>query len=73
VNLSAVLADSVAQAAQASVQIAASNQQQMAGHKPGNIGHGEHQTGGSTQTAASTKQAEMAARNLYDLAQKINN
>jgi methyl-accepting chemotaxis protein len=26
---------------------------------------------GSAQTAASTKQAEMAARNLYDLAQKI--
>jgi methyl-accepting chemotaxis protein len=65
-----VLADSVAQAAQASVQIAASNQQQMAGISQVTSAM-ENIKQGSTQTAASTKQAEMAARNLYDLAQKI--
>jgi methyl-accepting chemotaxis protein len=60
----------VAQAAQASVQIAASNQQQMAGISQVTSAM-ENIKQGSTQTAASTKQAEMAARNLYDLAQKI--
>ena len=65
-----VLADSVAEAAQASVQIAASNQQQMAGISQVTSAM-ENIKQGSTQTAASTKQAEMAARNLYDLAQKI--
>jgi methyl-accepting chemotaxis protein len=65
-----VLADSVAEAAQAAVQIAASNQQQMAGISQVTIAM-ENIKQGSTQTAASTKQAEMAARNLNELAQKI--
>ena len=65
-----VLADSVAEAAQAAVQIAASNQQQMAGISQVTIAM-ENIKQGSNQTAASTKQAEMAARNLSELAQKI--
>ncbi len=65
-----ILADSVAEAAQAAVQIAASNQQQMAGISQVTIAM-ENIKQGSTQTAASTKQAEMAARNLNELAQKI--
>ena len=65
-----VLADSVAEAAQASVQIAASNQQQMAGISQVTSAM-ENIKQGSAQTAASTKQAEMAARNLNELAQKI--
>jgi methyl-accepting chemotaxis protein len=65
-----ILADSVAEAAQAAVQIAASNQQQMAGISQVTTAM-ENIKQGSTQTAASTKQAEMAARNLNELAQKI--
>ena len=65
-----VLADSVTEAAQAAVQIAASNQQQMAGISQVTTAM-ENIKQGSTQTAASTKQAEMAARNLNELAQKI--
>jgi len=65
-----VLTDSVAEAAQTAIQIAASNQQQMAGISQVTSAM-ENIKQGSAQTAASTKQAEMAARNLYDLAQKI--
>jgi len=65
-----LLADSVAEAAQAAIQIAASNQQQMAGISQVTTAM-ENIKQGSTQTAASTKQAEMAARNLNELAQKI--
>ena len=65
-----VLADSVAEAAQVAVQIAASNQQQMAGISQVTTAM-ENIKQGSTQTAASTKQAEMAASNLNELAQKI--
>jgi Methyl-accepting chemotaxis protein len=65
-----LLADSVTEAAQAAVQIAASNQQQMAGISQVTTAM-ENIKQGSTQTAASTKQAEMAARNLNELAQKI--
>jgi methyl-accepting chemotaxis protein len=65
-----VLADGVAEAAQAAVQIAASNQQQMAGIRQVTTAM-ENIKQGSIQIAASTKQAEMAARNLNDLAQKM--
>ena len=65
-----LLADSVTEAAQAAIQIAASNQQQMAGISQVTTAM-ENIKQGSTQTAASTKQAEMAARNLNELAQKI--
>jgi methyl-accepting chemotaxis protein len=65
-----LLADSVTETAQAAVQIAASNQQQMAGISQVTTAM-ENIKQGSTQTAASTKQAEMAARNLNELAQKI--
>ena len=65
-----VLTDSVVEAAQASVQIAASNQQQMAGISQVTSAM-ENIKQGSAQAAASTKQAEIAARSLHDLAQKI--
>ena len=65
-----VLTDSVAEAAQTAIQIAASNQQQMAGISQVTSAM-ENIKQGSAQTAASTKQAEIAARNLNELAQKI--
>jgi PAS domain S-box-containing protein len=65
-----VLTDSATEAAQAAIQIAASNQQQMAGISQVTTAM-ENIKQGSNQIAASTKQAEMAARNLSELAQKL--
>lgn len=64
------LNDSVSKASESAVQIAASNQQQMAGMSQVTNAM-ENIKQSSTQIAASTKQAEIAARNLTDLAHKM--
>jgi methyl-accepting chemotaxis protein len=64
------LADSIAEAAQAATQIAASAQQQLVGMDQVALAM-ENIKQASTQNVASTKQAETAAQNLHDLGQKL--
>ena len=66
-----LLADSIAEAAQAATQIAASSQQQMVGmdqvaQAMQNIKQA------SVQNVSGTRQAEVAAQNLHELGQKLN-
>jgi methyl-accepting chemotaxis protein len=65
-----LLADAVAEASQAATQIAASSQQQTVGMEQVALAMVNIKQA-SQQNAASTKQAEAAARNLYDLGQKL--
>jgi len=65
-----LLADSIVEAAQAATQIAASSQQQLVGMDQVALAM-ENIKQASTQNAASTKQAEMAAQNLHELGQKL--
>jgi methyl-accepting chemotaxis protein len=64
------LADTIAEAAQAATQIAASSQQQLVGTDQVALAM-ENIRQGSTQNAAGTKQAETAAHNLHELGQKF--
>ena len=64
------LAESIAEAAQASTQIAASSQQQMVGMDQVALAM-ENIKQASTQNVASTRQAEAAAQNLHELGQKL--
>jgi len=66
-----LLADSVAEAAQAAVQIAASSQQQMVGMDQVALAM-DNIKQASVQNVAGTKQAEAAAQNLHELGQKLN-
>jgi methyl-accepting chemotaxis protein len=64
------LGDSIAEAAQAAIQIAASSQQQMAGMDQ--VAQAmENIKVASTQNVASTKQTEIAARNIGELGRKL--
>ena len=65
-----LLAESVAEAAQAATQIAASSQQQMVGMDQVALAM-ENIKQASLQNVAGTKQAEAAAQNLHDLGQKL--
>jgi methyl-accepting chemotaxis protein len=65
-----ILTDSVTAAAQAATQITMSNRQQTAGIDQV-AGAMENIKQTSAQNAASTKQAETAAQNLHELAQKL--
>jgi len=65
-----LLTDSISEAAQASTQIAASSQQQLVGMDQVALAM-ENIKLASTQNVASTKQAELAARNLHELGQKL--
>jgi len=64
------LADTIAEAAQAATQIAASSQQQLVGTDQVALAM-ESIRQASTQNVAGTKQAETAAYNLADLGQKL--
>lgn len=64
------LTESLSESAQAATQIAASSQQQTVGMDQVAIAM-DNIKQASTQNAASTKQAETAARNLYELGQKL--
>lgn len=64
------LTDSIAVASQAATQIAASSQQQTIGMEQVVLAMGSIRQA-SQQNAASTKQAEAAARSLYELGQKL--
>lgn len=64
------LADSIADAAQAATQIAASSQQQMVGMDQV-AGAMESIKAASAQNVASTQQMEAAAKNMQDLGQKL--
>ena len=64
------LAESIAGAAQASTQIAATSQQQFVGMDQVAMAM-ENIKQGSTQTVASTRQAETAAQQLHQLGQKL--
>jgi methyl-accepting chemotaxis protein len=64
------LGDSVAEAAQAATQIAASSQQQMVGMDQV-VQAMENIKTASTQNVASTKQTETAARNIGELGRKL--
>jgi methyl-accepting chemotaxis protein len=64
------LGDSVAEAAQAATQIAASSQQQMVGMDQV-VQAMENIKAASTQNVASTKQTEAAARNIGELGRKL--
>ncbi len=64
------LAESIAEAAQAALQIAASAQQQLVGMDQIALAM-ENIKQASAQNAASTKQAEVSARNLHTLGQKL--
>jgi len=65
-----LLADSVAEAAQAATQIAASSQQQMVGMDQ--VAQAmENIKQASVQNMSGTKQAEVAAQNLHELGQKL--
>lgn len=64
------LTESLSESAQAATQIAASSQQQTVGMDQVALAM-DNIKQASTQTASSTKQAETAARNLYDLGQKL--
>jgi len=65
-----LLADSVAEAAQAAVQIAASSQQQMAGMDQVALAM-ENIKEASIQNVSGTRQAETAAQGLHELGQKL--
>lgn len=65
-----LLTDSITEAAQATVQIAASSQQQLTGMDQVALAM-ENIKQASAQTAESTKQAEAAARNLHELGQRL--
>ncbi len=65
-----LLADSVTEAAQAAVQIAASSQQQMVGMDQVALAM-ENIKQASMQNVSGTKQAEVAAQNLHALGQKL--
>jgi methyl-accepting chemotaxis protein len=64
------LGESIAEAAQAATQIAASSQQQMAGMDQV-VQAMENIKTASTQNVASTKQTEIAARNIGELGRKL--
>ena len=65
-----LLADSIAEAAQAATQIAASSQQQMVGMDQ--VAQAmENIKQASVQNVSGTKQAEVAAQNLHELGQKL--
>jgi methyl-accepting chemotaxis protein len=64
------LAETIAQAAQAATQIAASSQQQLVGTDQVALAMENIRTA-STQNAVGTKQAETAAHNLHELGQKL--
>jgi methyl-accepting chemotaxis protein len=65
-----LLADSIVDAAQAATQIAASSQQQMVGMDQVALAM-ENIKQGSVQNVAGTKQAEIAAKSLHSLGQKL--
>ena len=65
-----LLADGIAEAAQAATQIAASSQQQMAGMDQVALAM-QNIKQASSQNVAGTKQAEVAARQLHELGQKL--
>ena len=65
-----VLTESIAEAAQAAAQIAASSQQQLVGMDQMALAM-ENIKQASTQNVAGTKQTEIAATNLHDLGQKL--
>jgi len=65
-----LLADSIAEASQAATQIAASSQQQMVGMDQVALAM-ENIKQASVQNVAGTKQAEVAAQNLHELGQKL--
>lgn len=65
-----MLADSISEAAQAATQIAASSQQQLVGMDQVALAM-ENIKQATTQNAASTKQAEVAARSLHELGLKL--
>ena len=65
-----LLADSIVEAAQAATQIAASSQQQMVGMDQVALAM-ENIKQASVQNVAGTKQAEVAAQNLHELGQKL--
>jgi methyl-accepting chemotaxis protein len=65
-----VLADSIEEAVQAAIQIAASSQQQVVGmDQIGTAMENINQAG--TETAASMRQMEIAAKNLHELGEKL--
>ncbi len=64
------LGESIAEAAQAATQIAASSQQQMAGMDQV-VQAMENIKTASTQNVASTRQTELAAKNMQELGQKL--
>jgi len=66
-----LLADSVAEAAQAATQIAASSQQQMVGMDQVALAM-ENIKQASVQNVSGTKQAEVAAQSLHELGQKLS-
>lgn len=65
-----LLADSIAEAAQAATQIAASSQQQMVGMDQVALAM-ENIKQASMQNVSGTKQAEVAAQSLHELGQKL--
>jgi methyl-accepting chemotaxis protein len=65
-----LLADGIAEAAQAATQIAASSQQQMAGMDQVALAM-ENIKQASAQNVAGTKQAEVAAQGLHELGRKL--
>ncbi|MFA5172397.1 MAG: methyl-accepting chemotaxis protein [Sulfuriferula sp.] len=65
-----LLADSIMDAAQAATQIAASSQQQMVGMDQVALAM-ENIKQASVQNVSGTRQAEIAAKNLHDLGQKL--
>jgi methyl-accepting chemotaxis protein len=66
-----VLAESVAEAAQAAIQIAASSQQQMVGMDQVAAAM-ENIKQASVQNVSGTRQAEVAAQSLHELGQKLS-
>jgi methyl-accepting chemotaxis protein len=65
-----LLADSIAEAAQAATQIAASSQQQMVGMDQVALAM-ENIKQASVQNVSGTRQAEVAAQNLHELGRKL--
>ncbi len=65
-----LLADSIAEAAQAASQIAASSQQQLVGTDQVAMAM-DNIKQASAQNVAGTKQTEMAAHGLHELGQKL--
>ena len=65
-----ILTESIAEAAQAAAQIAASSQQQLVGMDQMALAM-ENIKQASTQNVAGTKQTEIAAQNLHSLGQKL--